>query len=307
MAAKIALTLGISTAPHSRALFEGAVRPEGIELTCISAYGERNASARIMEGTLEGGEFSLSSLMQAKARGIHLCALPIFLGRGFVHRGLWRRAGSGIESPTDYVGKRVAMHRYNNSAGMWARALLSQEYGVALDSIRWYAAVREPPGESLPPHRDVTYIDGPREQLAEMLDRGEIDGALERFLYKSGPAVERVFEDYHAAEADHFHRTRIFPMFHALVLRPEVIDGRDWILDSLLEGFRESRKRASEFMEDWERREADWLLSVLDDDPYAYRLGESERRSFRYLNQLLIREGVLETTFDPDQFFAITG
>lgn len=301
------MTLGIAAVPHARAISEGAVQPEGIALTCTSAYGERNASARIMEATLDGGEFSLSSLMQATERGARFLVLPIFLGRGFVHRALWRRVDSGIDSPSDYAGKRVAMHRYNNSNGMWARALLTQEYGVDLDSIRWYAALREPAGEALPPSRQVKYIDGPREQLAQMLEGGDLDGALERFLYQPGPAVQRVFPDYPAVEAEHYRRTRIFPMYHALVLRPEVVDGRFWILQSLLHAFRESRQRAPEFMADRERKEADWLLSVLEEDPFAYRLGDSERRSFRYLNELLIQERVLHTIFDPDDFFAIQG
>lgn len=307
MAEKVPITLGISPAPHTRALLEGAVQPDRIELTCTGADGTHTVTERILKGTLQGGEFSLSSLMQAMQRGLRLCVLPIFVRRGFVHRGLWRRVDSGINRPADYANKRVAIHRYNNSAGVWCRALLAREYGVALESIRWYAALPEPPGEILPLARQVTYIQGPPERLVEMLEQGQVDGALERYLYKSGPLVQRVFADYHAAEAEHFRRSGIFPIYHTLVLRPEVIDGRAWILESLLEAFRESRGWATEFMSDWEQREWDWLQSVLDDDPYAYRLGESERRSFAYMNESLIREGALEMLFDPDEFFAIKG
>ena len=305
MAEKVALTLGLSKVPHTRALFETAVQPDGIELSCTSSAG-RTTAEPVMEGTLDGGEFSLSSLMQALERGVRLRVLPIFLGRGFVHRALWRRDGSGIESPSDYAGKRVAIHRYNNSAGMWARALLA-EYGVPPGSIRWYAAVREPEGESLPRGREVTYVDGPAQRLVEMLEVGEVDGALERYLYTPGPVVQRVFQDYREAEEEHYRRTRIFPMYHALVLRPEVVEGRPWLIQSLLEAFRESRRRASDYMTEQERREADWLLSVLDNDPYAYRLGDSERRSFRYMNEALVREGVLRTLLEPQELFATHG
>ena len=235
MAEKVALTLGLSKVPHTRALLETAVQPDGIELTCTSGPGLRTVSEPIIAGTIDGGEFSLSSLMQVGEGGLRLCVLPIFLGQGVIHRALWRRDGSG------------------------------------------------------------------------MLEVGEVDGALERYLYTPGPVVQRVFQDYHEAEKEHYRRTHIFPMYHALVLRPEVVEGRPWIIQSLLEAFRESRRRASDYMTERERHEADWVLSVLDDDPYAYRLGDSERRSFRYMNEALVREGAVRTLFEPEEFFATRG
>jgi hypothetical protein len=39
MAESIKLTLGFAVTPRTRALFDGTVRPEGIELRCESQFG----------------------------------------------------------------------------------------------------------------------------------------------------------------------------------------------------------------------------------------------------------------------------
>lgn len=305
MSDKVPLTLGISNTSLTKALLEGKVTPEGIDLKLVGAYGAGPASGQIIAGKIEGGEFSLSSLLMATERGVRLVVLPIFLGRGFVQRGLWRRAGAGIETPAHYAGKRVAVHRYNNSYGVWARALLAMEYGVDLRSIRWITAREEPEGEPSPPGTVIERVPGPLERLPQLLEEGAVDGALELYLFEPGPVVERVFEDYRAEEAAYFRRTQVFPVYHTIVLRPEAVAGRAWMLHSLLEAFGESRRQAPDFMSDEEREEAAWLESVLDDDPYAFRLGGSERRSFDQLSQSMVREGLLASPVDADSFFTI--
>lgn len=307
MADKVSLTIGISNTPLTKALLQGQVAAEGIDLTLVGAYGAGPASGQILAGKIDGGEFSLSSLLMATARGVRLVVLPIFLGRGFVQRGLWRRVGSGIQTPADYAGKRVAVHRYNNSYGVWARALLATEYGVDLRSIHWVTAREELEGEPWPSGTLIERVPGPVDRLPQLLEEGAVDGALELYLFEPGPVAQRVFEDYRVEEAAYFARTQVFPMYHTIVLRPEAINGQSWILQSLLEAFRESRRQSSTFMSEEERAETTWLESVLEEDPYAFRFGPSERRSFEQLNQSMVREGLLDRAVDVDSFFAIDG
>lgn len=307
MADKVSLTIGISNTPLTKALLQGQVSAEGIDLTLVGAYGAGPASGQILAGKIDGGEFSLSSLLMASARGVRLVVLPIFLGRGFVQRGLWRRADSGIRTPAEYAGKRVAVHRYNNSYGVWARALLATEYGVDLRSIHWVTAREELEGEPWPAGTLIERVPGPVERLPQLLEEGAVDGALELYLFEASPVAQRVFEDYRVEEAAYFARTQVFPMYHTIVLRPEAVNGQDWILQSLLGAFRESRRQASTFMSDEERAETTWLESVLEEDPYAFRFGPSERRSFEQLNQSMVREGLLDRLVDVDSFFAIDG
>lgn len=308
MAEPLKLTLGISTNPRTKGLKDGRVAPEGIEPTWVGAYNAGPASGLLLEGKLDAAEFSLSSLLMAADRGVRLTVLPIFLGRSFVQRGLWKRDGAGIDSPADYAGKRVAVHRYNNSYGIWARAMLAVDYGVDLRSIHWVTAREEPTDEPSPTGVSIELVEGGHvEVLPKMLQEGEIDGALELYLFEEGPVVKRVFPDFRAQEADYYRRTGVFPVYHTLVLRPEAVEGNPWAYQSLIDAFRASRRLARDFMTEEEADEATWVESVLDEDPYAYRLGSSERKALEQLNQSLVREGLLSAPVDIDGLFATTG
>jgi len=302
------LTLGISTNPLTKGLKEGRIVPEGVEATWVGAYNAGPASGLLLEGKLDAAEFSLSSLLMAADRGVRVVVLPIFLGRGFVQRGLWRRKDAGIDSPADYAGKRVAVHRYNNSYGMWARAMLAVDYGVDLRSIHWVTAREEPADEPSPTGVTIELVEGGHlDVLPKMLQEGAIDGALELYLFEEGRVVERVFSDFRDQEAAYYRRTGVFPIYHTLVLRAEAVEGSPWVYQSLIEAFRASRRLAYEFMTEEEADEATWLESVLDEDPYGYRLGSSERKALDQLNQSLLREGLLSAPVDIDGLFAARG
>src|SRR4029434_1638088 len=69
-------------------LFDGSVRPSGVELHLESRFGAGldNVGARhrmIVAGKLDGGELSISSFIFARLRGVPLRALPVFLSRRF--------------------------------------------------------------------------------------------------------------------------------------------------------------------------------------------------------------------------------
>jgi 4,5-dihydroxyphthalate decarboxylase len=308
VAPPLKLTLGISTNPLTRGLIEERIRPEGVEATWVGAYNAGPASNLLLQGKLDAAEFSLSSLFMAADRGVRLTVLPIFLGRGFVQRGLWRRKDAGIDSPADYAGKRVAMHRYNNSYGIAARAMLSVDYDVDLRSIHWVTARAEPADEPSPAGVTIELIEGGHNDvLPKMLQEGAIDGALELYLFEEGPVVQRVFPDFRSQEAAYYRATGVFPVYHTLVLRPEAVDGNPWVYQSLIEAFRAARRMANEFMTEEEADEATWLESVLDEDPYAYKLGSSERKALDQLNQSMVREGLLRAPVDIDGLFAATG
>jgi len=82
------LTVGLTRSPYTEALFDGSVRPEGIELKIQTRFGDGldNVGARhraIIAGEIDGGEVSISSYILARLRGVPLIALPVFLSRRF--------------------------------------------------------------------------------------------------------------------------------------------------------------------------------------------------------------------------------
>src|SRR5512139_347348 len=112
----VKLTLGLAVTPRTRALFDGSVRPKGIELRCESQFGDGldNTGARhraILGGAIDGGECSTSSLILARLRGVPLRGLPVFPARQFRHRCIYCAAGSPLSHPSELNGKRVSAHR----------------------------------------------------------------------------------------------------------------------------------------------------------------------------------------------------
>lgn len=314
MAPTLELRLGLSPRPHTRALLDGTVQPEGVRLICLEDFGggQRNAgTARhraIASGAVDGGEFSMSSLFLARQRGIGLVALPIFLARGFNHRSMYCHDASPIRAPSDLSGKRVTVHRYNNTVAVWMRALLASDYGVAARDVDWYVAEDDLEGEPAPRGVSVHRIPEPSgpQHVVELLARGELDAALESYL-QPGPGIRRIIEDFPEVEAGYYQRTGVLPIFHTLVLREELVEQHPWLARSLLDAFRAARGLAPGYFSDAERAESLWEEAVLDDDPYAHHLGTCERRTLEELARLLLSEGLLARPLAPETLFVCGG
>src|SRR3989304_9472164 len=84
-------------------------------------------------------EFSLVDYLNGFERGLPFTAFPTFPHRIFRHRDIWVASASGIKEPKELSGKRVGIQSWTNSASVWQRGLLAQDYGVDLTSIEWVA------------------------------------------------------------------------------------------------------------------------------------------------------------------------
>src|SRR3972149_4340945 len=81
-------------------------------------------------GEMGNLQLSLALLMLVSRGDRSWVMLPVFMTRNFFHTGILVRKDAGIEQPKDLRGKRVAVHEYVQTAGMWARGVLSDEFGV---------------------------------------------------------------------------------------------------------------------------------------------------------------------------------
>jgi 4,5-dihydroxyphthalate decarboxylase len=294
MAESIKLTLGMAVTPRTRALFDGSVRPDGIELRCESQFGDGldNTGARhraILGGAIDGGECSTSSLILARMRGASLRGLPVFPARQFRHRCIFCPATSTLNHPSELKGKRVMAHRYNATTAVWLRGLLQDEYGVSPDRMQWYVAEPDVGEEAAsPPPKSVTvnFIPSPRtrEHAIELVENGAIDAALEPYgsLAKNAK-LRRLLKDHRREEADYFRRTQVIPVIHTLVLQEELVKKQPWIVHSLLAAFRKARALDEKYMTEEERDEARWLSEAIGYDPYSYGFDPSTRKSLEAL------------------------
>ena len=254
----LTLNLGVNCAPDTRGLFDGAVRVEGAELKLQSEFGEGldNVGARhrkIIAGEFDGGELSISSFILARRRSMRLRALPVFLSRKFRHRCMYLPVNSPLRNPSDLAGKKITIHRYNATTPVWLKGILQNEYGVRPETVEWCVAEPDIAEESLrppPPEIRVRLIPEPRtrERAIEMVERGEVDAALEPYdALASNPKLRRIFPDHRRVEEDFFRRTGCFPINHLFVLKEEIADAHPWVVEGLLNAFREAESVADRY------------------------------------------------------------
>ena len=251
---KLKLTLACWDYDRTRALADGRVRPEGIDLNYLNLHVEETFFRMLRHREFGAAEMSLSSYTMALARGnCPFVAIPVFPSRFFRHSCIFISAKSGIRAPQDLAGKRVGVPEYQMTAPVWIRGILQDEYGIDATSVSYFTGGEEEPGREeklkldLPPKFSVSPI-GAGRTLSRMLADGEIDGLhaarIPSTLRTRPDAVRRLFENYVDVERAYFRKTRIFPIMHTVVLKREVYERNPWIARALYKAFEEARVEA---------------------------------------------------------------
>jgi 4,5-dihydroxyphthalate decarboxylase len=254
--AKLKLTLACWNYDRTRALMEGRVAIDGVELNYLNLPVEETFFRMLRHREFEAAELSLSSYTVSLFReNPPFIAIPIFPSRFFRHSCIYVHAGSGIREPRDLIGKRVGNPEYQMTAPVWIRGILSDEYGVPVTSVTYLSGGEEQPGRteklalSLPPEIRLEAI--PLDKtLSRMIETGEIDAlytarAPSTFNNGSGK-VRRLFGNYAAVEREYYQKTGIFPPMHIIAIRRDIYDANPWVAQSLSKAFVAAQKDAYE-------------------------------------------------------------
>jgi 4,5-dihydroxyphthalate decarboxylase len=240
------LSFACETYDRIRALQDGRVRPEGIDLNIIPLTVEETFYRQARYREFDASEMSLSSyLLTLDLDEPPFVALPVFPSRMFRHQSIYINKNSGISSPADLIGKRVGVPEYQLTAPVWQRGILAEHYGVPVESVRYFTGGIEQPGRieklklNLPPEVSVTPI-APDQTLSALLAAGELDAMYAPHNpvgFGSLPQLGRLFEDFPAVEADYYRQTGIFPIMHTVVVRRSLYEQHPWIARSLTKAF----------------------------------------------------------------------
>jgi 4,5-dihydroxyphthalate decarboxylase len=256
--ARLRLSLACWDYDRTRALADGSVRPEGIDLIYHNLYVEETFFRMLRNREFDAAEMSLSSycvsLMQDDPAFI---AIPAFPSRYFRHSCIFVSAKSGIREPQELAGKKIGVPEYQMTAPVWIRGILQDEYGVDPASPEYWTGGEEEPGRDeklkldLPPKFRVRPI-GPEKTLARMIAEGELDAlhtARAPSSFHARPAtVKRLFENYVEVEKAYYRKTRIFPIMHTVVIRRELYEKNRWIAQSLYKAFAQAQRRTYEYL-----------------------------------------------------------
>src|SRR5580658_9319232 len=226
---KLRLTMACWNYDRTRALMEGRVPIDGVELNYLNLPVEEIFFRMLRHQEFEVAELSLSSYTVSLFRdNPPFVAIPIFPSRFFRHSCIYVNADSGIREPRDLIGKRIGNPEYQMTAPVWIRGIMSDEYGVPVTSPTYFSGGEEEPGRdekialSLPPEFRLQAIPSGK-TLSRMIESGEIDAlytarAPSTFGNGSG-TVSGLFEHYAAVEREYYLKTRIFPPMHIVALR----------------------------------------------------------------------------------------
>ena len=251
---KLRLTLACWDYDRTRALIDGSVRPDGIELNYLSLPVEETFFRMLRSREFDCSEMSLSSYAASLSlKEPPFVAIPIFPSRFFRHSCIFVSAKSGIRKPEDLKGKRVGVPEYQMTAPVWIRGILSDDYGVKATDVEHFSGGEEEPGRTdklkiaLPPSIRLSSIPE-NKTLSSMLAAGEIDAlvtARAPSTFRTQPdAVARLFPDYVEKEKAYYRRTKIFPIMHTVVIRRDVYAANPWVAQSLFKAFSAAKAKA---------------------------------------------------------------
>jgi 4,5-dihydroxyphthalate decarboxylase len=319
---KLRLTLACWNYDRTRALMDGTVRPDGIDLNYLNLPVEETFFRMIRNREFDVAEMSLSSYTVSTFRDPQpFIAIPIFPSRFFRHSCIYVNANAGIQKPSDLIGKRIGTPEFQMTAPVWIRGILSDHYGVPVDSVTYFTGGEEEPGRiekqklDLPASIRVQPI-GETQTLSQMLASGEIDAlhtARMPSTFRTQPdKVRRLFPNYVEVEKQYFRETGIFPIMHTVVIRRDVYERNRWVAQSLYKAFAESQRRtyddvyetaALKAMLPWLTAHVEDTRALMGDDfwPYGFEVSRNTLETFlRYHHQ----QGLSRILRTPEELFA---
>ena len=319
---KLRMSLGCWNYDRTRALMDGSVQPQGIDLNYLNMPVEETFFRMLRHREFDAAEMSLSSYSVSRSRPEQpFIAIPVFPSRFFRHSCIYVNAQSGIREAKDLIGKRVGNPEYQMTAPVWIRGILSDHYGVPVDSVTYCTGGEEEPGRSekikldLPPNIRVEPI-GEHQTLSQMLADGEIDALYtarmpSSFRHGQGK-VKRLFENYVEVERQYFRDTGIFPIMHTVAIRREVYEANRWVAQSLYKAFVEAQKMTYQDLDEtaalktmlpWACAHVEEARRDMGDDFWPYGL-DKNRKTLETFLRYHFEQGLSKRLLTPDELFA---
>jgi 4,5-dihydroxyphthalate decarboxylase len=319
---RLRMTLACWDYDRTRALADGTVRPEGIDLVYLAQPVEETFFRMLRHREFDCAEMSLSSYVVSLGHDDRpFVAIPAFPSRFFRHSCIFVSTQSGITEPAALAGRRIGSPEYQMTAPVWIRGIVADEYGVPVTSPQYLTGGEEEPGRTeklaldLPPGLRVARI-GAGQTLARMLADGEIDAlytARAPSTFRSRPeAVRRLFPDYVAVEREYFRRTRIFPIMHTVVIRRELYERHRWCARELYKAFVRAQAATYRTLEETAAHKAmlPWLTAHVEDaqqtfgaDWWPYGL-EPNRHVLETFLRYHHEQGLSKRRLAPEELFA---
>lgn len=317
----VPLTVACGLFDRTLALFHGDVAIEGCDSHFIALSPEEAFYRAFSNAEFDVAELSFSSYLIELSRGEgNYIGLPVFLGRSFRHSSIYVREDR-IRHPLDLKGCRIGVPEYQVTAAVWARGILSDDYGVLPQDMSWFCGGVEQPGRrdkvslQLPDDIQVTALQG-EQTLSAMLRDGDIDALIAprvpSCFTRNDAHVRRLFNNAPKIEADYFSRTGIFPIMHILGLRRTLVSQYPWLPRSVAKAFELARTQAELRLRDttapvvmlpWLSAELERTCAVMGENYWPYGV-QANRKVLETLLRYESEQGLLAEPLSLDAIFA---
>jgi 4,5-dihydroxyphthalate decarboxylase len=301
-------------------IYDGRVRIEGCEVNHVLLEAPEIFHRLFKFHEFDITEMSLSSHMLTVSRETSpYVGIPVFPLRMFRHSGVYIRTDRGIRTPQDLRGKTIGVPEFQQTANVWVRGILEDDYGVTVASVHWRSGGLEEPGreERAEIHlaSDVDWQVIPRDRtLSDMLEKGELDAIVSPraptcFSRKDKcPQVEQLFPDYPAVELDYYKRNKIFPIMHMIGIRRSLVEQNPWLPVSVFKAFLKAKAlidlRHSTILP-WAAAEYRRMQEILGEDYWSYHL-EPNRHVIEAFGRYAMTQGLIKRAVAPEELFALS-
>jgi 4,5-dihydroxyphthalate decarboxylase len=248
------LSLALTRNPRTWPVIDGRITAPGIDFRITTEEPGEIFWRQLKFADFDVSEMSLSSLMMALDRGDdRFVGLPVFTTRRFFHTYVLVRKDAHIDAPADLKGKRVGVREYQQTAALWIRGAIENEFGVSPRDMEFWM-------ERLPTHSHggsvgFTPPAGVRinqipeaKNIGSMMLSGELDACLFYFPNRNminrssadldgHPAIKPLFPDAAAEGLRFYRKTSIYPINHCMMVRRSLVERQPELLDQLLDVF----------------------------------------------------------------------
>lgn len=256
-------------------------------------------------------EVSLSSYILARSRGAPFTAVPVFPRRLFSANHIFVSANSGIETPQDLRGRRVAIRGWQVSLSVLAKGDLKTRHGVDWKDIDW--VVQDP--------EEIPFSD-PRIRLhqlkagstaAELLVSGEIDAYIDpkppAYVLDGRGGVRNLFSDPRQECLNYFQERRCFPAVHVLAIRQDTVERHPSLPAHLITAWEDAQLKTRQAYDDyaytsmplgrlaWEQSRRDF-----GDDLFPAGL-KANRENLGWFLDYMADQALLTDAVTPEQLF----
>lgn len=320
MAENQKLILAVERYDRHFPFFDGTVTPpEGVELKVMQVGQSatlRDGTKRhnrMLQGEFDVAEFSMSSYVMAKGRGMPITGIPIFPRRLFSQSQMWVHPDSDLWHPRDLIGKKVALSSFQTTLSLLAKGDMKFHYGVPWEGIHWLSTTEEKVKFKAKEGVKIDFI-GDYENLGNLLMKREIDAFFlphpPHSVVSGKTPARRLFADPKAEELDYFNAVGDFPIMHVVAMRQEVIDRDPRLARAVYDMFNQAKDIAESYYEDpnwarlaWGRHDYEEERKLFPRDPWENGFKRNKANIERFI-KYSHDQNLIDAVYPPEILFA---